>query len=72
MFSGVEREQRRGERNFVFVLCSYAFQILVMVELMLGTKFPCFKPHTMDNLRARFRAELDVKVFFSFLFLFFL
>ena len=29
---------------------------------MLGMKFPCFKPHTMDNLRARFRPDLDIRV----------
>ena len=36
-------------------------EILTLVELMLGTRFTCFKPHTMQNLRARFRGELDVR-----------
>jgi phosphatidylinositol 4-kinase len=30
-----------------------------MVELMLGSGLPCFKPNTMKNLRDRFRLDLD-------------
>lgn len=35
-------------------------EILVLVELMLGTGFACFKENTMENLRQRFQPELDV------------
>ncbi len=36
-------------------------EILTMVELMLGMKFPCFKSHTIENLRARFKPELNAR-----------
>lgn len=43
------------------VLREHQEEILTMVELMLGMRFPCFKPHTMEHLRERFREELDVR-----------
>lgn len=39
----------------------YARYILLMVSLMLGSGLPCFKPHTMENLRERFRLDLEDK-----------
>ena len=39
----------------------YARYILLMVSLMLESSLPCFKPHTMDNMRDRFRLDLEDK-----------
>lgn len=35
-------------------------EVLLLVELMLGTRFNCFKDNTIEALRARFVPERDV------------
>ena len=61
--AGTEQFQWMMELSTQCFLCLRERQeeILVLIELMLGTRFTCFKPQTMQNLRSRFRGELDVR-----------
>ena len=42
------------------VMREHMDEILVLVELMFNSGFPCFKEHSMENLRKRFVPEMDV------------
>ena len=49
----------QGVRAFLAVR-QYKDAVLTLVELMLDTQLPCFKPVTMDNLNARFSPGVSV------------